>query len=178
MEFRLIYSGVLNSNGTKDDKQLIRKAFHPQLLVLWESDYFSKENKSAYYNPTPIGSFQFIPIVTSKLFLLAELDILMLRPEAPGSIITQGGDIDNRLKTLLDALRIPKDLNEIPSSASPNSNENPFLCLLEDDALITRINVTTDRLLVNNSNKSEVNLTIHVKVRTSKNVIANLDLIG
>jgi hypothetical protein len=57
------------------------------------------------------------------------------------------GDLDNRIKTLLDALKIPND-KELPSGAKPSGTENPFFCLLEDDSLITHIRIITDRLLV------------------------------
>jgi hypothetical protein len=36
----------------------------------------------------------------------------------------------------------------LPKHAKPESGEDPFFCLLEDDNLITEIKVTTDRLLV------------------------------
>src|SRR5664279_4207090 len=44
----------------------------------------------------PIGAHVFAPLVCTNLRLIAELDILMLRPEVPGRIINNG-DIDNRL---------------------------------------------------------------------------------
>lgn len=86
--------------------------------------------------------------ISPQLKTVAELDIIMLRPSPPGTIIGHGGDIDNRLKTLFDSLRLPT-ADEIPPdkvedliSASP-----PFFCLLKDDALITSVAVRTERLL-------------------------------
>jgi hypothetical protein len=64
--------------------------------------------------------------VCSQLRLVARLSIVMLRPEPPGSIITAGGDIDNRLKTLFDALRMPKVISEIPNGDAPQIGETPF----------------------------------------------------
>ncbi len=51
------------------------------------------------------------------------------------------GDLDGRLKTIIDALRIPK--------AGENSDgpENPLLCVMEDDGLISELRVTGDLLL-------------------------------
>jgi hypothetical protein len=37
----------------------------------------------------------------------AELDVLLLAANLPGALIRRGGDIDNRLKTLFDALSVP-----------------------------------------------------------------------
>jgi len=59
---------------------------------------------------------------------------LTVRRENPGDLIPcdlilQGGNIDNRIKTLLDALRIPNDCNEIDSA--PEEGEDPFFCLLQ-----------------------------------------------
>jgi hypothetical protein len=74
------------------------------------------------------------------------LDILFLRAEGKNYIL-QGGDIDGRLKTLFDALRIPRDANELPARAEPEPDENPLFCLLENDDLISEVRVNTDRLL-------------------------------
>ena len=71
-------------------------------------------------------------VVLAQLCLLAELDILMLRPEAPGAIISRG-DIDNSLKTLFDALRAPNNEQEVGGSARQSSWASPTFTLLEDD---------------------------------------------
>lgn len=63
----------------------------------------------------------FIPLVTEELGLRCKLDILFLRPENPGSLFVRG-DLDNRLKTLFDGLRIANDKQELgnsPLSAEP-----------------------------------------------------------
>ena len=91
---------------------------------------------------------------------------------APKSIApTQGGDLDNRLKTLLDALRAPKVLAEVPEHAQPSADESPFLCLLEDDALIDGLSVTTDRLLRPEENPSNFVLVIHVVPRLTRTAL-------
>jgi hypothetical protein len=86
----------------------------------------------------------------------------MLRPEAPGQTLIKGGDIDNRLKTLFDALRIPK-AGEIMESPDNEGGRNPFFCLLEDDSLINHISVTTD-LLLGDVHPNEVRLVIAVNL--------------
>jgi hypothetical protein len=48
------------------------------------------------------------------------LKITLLRPEEPGAIILQSGDIDNRLKTLFDALSVPAQPNQLPKNDAPN----------------------------------------------------------
>ncbi len=56
------------------------------------------------------------------------------------------GDIDNRLKTLFDSLRMPSPSQEC-GQESPGEAEDPFYVLLEDDETIANVSVTTDRLL-------------------------------
>lgn len=58
----------------------------------------------------------------------------------------KNGDIDNRLKTLFDALRMPHGGQEI-GAETPRPDEDPFYVLLQDDESIADVSVTTDRLL-------------------------------
>jgi hypothetical protein len=154
VRFTLSYDGTLPSRGTASDKQQIREALDPQLRELWTHEplvnypeflQVAETNKISVLLPR--GDHVFAPLICKPLRLLAELDILMLRPELPGGIVTSGGDIDNRLKTLFDALRVPGVAQEIASSTRPSSTKEPNFTLLEDDALITRVNVETDRAL-------------------------------
>ena len=105
-------------------------------------------------------------MVSSQIGLIAELDIILMRLEEPGKMITSG-DIDNRIKTLFDALRYPKEEQEIPSGETLDSGEHPFFCLLEDDALVSSVKITTDRLL-EAKNPSEVFLLIHVNIKPAR----------
>ena len=107
--------------------------------------------------------------------MVADLTITLLRPEEPGSIISEGGDIDNRLKTLLDSLKVHK-VAEIPTNESP-SEESRFFCLVEDDNLITSLDIKTDRLLNSSADRSDVILLIHVRTRVLRGNLANLGLI-
>jgi len=191
MEFTLVYQGPLKANGSIKDKQNIRREFHKQLAKLWKQEpLYSHEQGNLLENivvvdnqPSnsasivqKIGGFLFAPLVCTKLNLVAELDITFLRPEPPGRIVTQGGDIDNRLKTLFDALRMPKEEQEIPNGDISGENENPFFCLLEDDNLITKVAVTTDRLLKPCEDPSFVNLLITVRTKLTKMSWNNMDL--
>jgi hypothetical protein len=108
--------------------------------------------------------FRFIPLVRRKNEFTCALDILFMRRGNPGDIIVSG-DIDNRVKTLIDGLRMPRDCSEV--DGPPGQDENPFFCLLEDDSLITSLKVTTDRLLTpkdDEEGKSNVEIIVHVTV--------------
>jgi hypothetical protein len=127
---------------------------------------------------TEIAGTDFSSLVHPQLKLYAELDILVLRPEAPGAVISHSGDIDNQLKTLFDALRRPAESSELPSSWSPDEDEKPLHCLLDDDKLITRVNVETDRLLTRSDDPKDVEVTIRVTVKAFAATWGNLGLSG
>lgn len=184
MEFTLYYRGDLKANRGPKEKQELRRHFHSQLKCLWEQMPLKERHKLLEKEPKSgdvgilklINGFYFAPLVTEKLNLIAELKITLLRPEAPGSIITQAGDIDNRLKTLFDALKVPSEPTAIPSGDQPVAGEDPFFCLLEDDNLITKVGVETDRLLDECKSTSEVVLLVHVTTKTTRMSWANMGL--
>ena len=73
-----------------------------------------------------IGQFRFAPLVSARFEFTAALNITFLRPGRPGQICGTGGDIDNRIKTLLDSLAKPPHENQIPRGDGPTSEEDPF----------------------------------------------------
>src|SRR6266404_999995 len=78
----------------------------------------------------------------------------------------QGGDLDNRVKTLFDALRLPEDGEMHCWKAG---DPEPFYCLLENDSLISDFSVETGRLLTKpQSNANEVSLVIKVTVKVTQ----------
>ena len=87
------------------------------------------------------------------------------------------GDLDNRLKTLFDALRIPVP-NERYSERNVADDEKPyFFCLLEDDRLITKVSVETDQLLElvrPDANAEDVLLVITVRLRPYELHLGNM----
>lgn len=111
--------------------------------------------------PIAVGDKTYSPLVRDSLHLNCELDILFLRQDDPGKLISQGGDIDGRIKCLLDALRMP-------SKAEQDQNpppESSLWCLMESDTLVSALNVETDRLLFPRSTKpNEVFLVIEVSL--------------
>lgn len=185
MQFRLTYEGTLfASQGEKinsqkdsrvDHKHDIRQKFHDQLKRLWDITPHlrtgSRSGPSALVMqqspvapPRDVASmsaryshygWNFVPLVTSDLGLMCSLDILFLRPDPPGSVL-QSGDIDNRLKTLFDALQIP-DANQNYQQRTCVPENRPFFCLMENDRLITKVSVETDQLLQFVTSKQDIN---------------------
>ena len=177
MNFTLTFDGDLKANGRIEHKQDIRRIFHCQLLEYWKHTPFDDLRRPPDTVTKEVGAFRFFPLVNSGRNEIAELQITMLRPEkGPGYIVGQGGDLDNRLKTLFDSLRMPKNIDEIPSSDEPGEDEVPFFCLLEDDILITKISISSDRLLEFCESESYVKLMVHVKIKQFPQIGANMML--
>jgi hypothetical protein len=189
MQFRLIYEGKLPSQQSKQSRRAaheIRKVFHKQLLELWKRHHFLKnfvegrtpkvfpdgELVSVMYQMadefTQHG-FRFLPLIRNSSGVACSLDILFLRREEPGQLVN-AGDIDNRIKVLFDALKMPGNASEL-AGFTPEANEDPFLCLLQDDRHITDFRVTSDRLLTPSGVdlQDEVLLIIHVRALVVKN---------
>ncbi len=181
MQFRLGYQGKLpaaGSSGTRNkEKHEIRKHLHKQLSELWQhqpilSRYLDKDGQygrsaaEKMADKFKMCGFRFLPLMHTYFGSLAcGLDILFLRRDQPGGLIRHGGDIDNRIKVLFDALRMPQDAQEL-TDQKPDVGEDPFFCLLQDDKQIIEVNITTDRLLIpqtTDENIHDVHLIIHVK---------------
>ena len=174
MEFRLVYAGRLPAASQSDtrraDKNRIRRELAKQLRELWVTHPRLRDRMTntvewepSQYgtNPDPSrqwtfaerrsrrfcrGGRYFCPLIANDSGGACGLDILFLRRDHPGNIIRSGGDVDNRIKVLFDALRMPATDDEIDGNLE--SDDDPFFCLLEDDRLITDVRVTTDRLLM------------------------------
>ena len=163
MKFRLTYEGELRP--TQRDalehekeplaihKHTVRRVFHAQLKRLWQTNRTLSEWKvqmvplsEVLAESYQMFGYHFVPLVRKEIGVLCSLDFLFLRRDIPGSAI-QAGDIDNRIKTLIDTLRMPRSPNEMLGSETPLDGEDPFFCLLEDDNLVSRFAVETDTLL-------------------------------
>lgn len=195
------------AGGRAREKHVIRKHFHKQLRELWQQHPELRNQGAKRYlviERGPLGRIaiesddpgaktwiehiadnharcggRFVPLISEAGGFTCSLDILFLRRDNPGSIVRSGGDIDNRIKVLFDGLKRPEimdDLGELPIEA----DENPFFCLLEDDKLITKVSVTTDRLLLPaaaDENIHDVFLQIHVTVINPSAIFAGNRLV-
>jgi hypothetical protein len=173
-----------------EHKRGLRRVFHLQLKRLWEVNPYLKygypvtfdwntknvPNTGATHHCSiaeflaPLykrNGYSCVPLVREDLSLVCAIEVLFLRPDPPGSVL-KSGDIDNRIKTLFDALRLPKGQQELVGYEKPQQDEEPFYCLLEDDSLITHVSVETDVLLQPTGGKPDPNdsrLIITVKLR-------------
>ena len=203
MEFRLTYAGELKSTANDsttarkaEHKHALRMAFHPQLKRLWEITPFLKTGERSGPDvlllsgdmqkaPPPdysvdtlskrhsLYGWNFVPLVTKDLDLWCGMDILFLRPGKPGHAVNQG-DVDGRLKTLLDALAIP-DANQ--GYSDRDVIRGPLFTLLEDDRLISKVSVETDEMLeleAGKINENFVRLVITVSIRPYEMHLGNM----
>jgi len=192
VEFRLLYQGLLRSNGSVEDKFAIRRQFHSQLRRLWiEQPLLNEMARKIGFSgegdsPEKMfgaglqrladnwirNGFRFVPLSNEHLFLRCSLDVLFLRREKPGRVFMRG-DIDNRLKTLFDALQMPDQGQEIGNEV-PGADEDPFFVLMQNDENIADVSVTTDRLLdfpaSHQYSKDYAVLVLNVKLQPTKPV--------
>lgn len=174
----------------------IRQQFHGQLKRLWETHRFLKDLKvlrsaedkkgrlldgAAQWGAADsektslqdyvaslyqINGYRFAPLVRENLELSCDLNVLFLRMDHPGSVI-DAGDLDNRLKTLIDALKMPKAASAMVGNEVPKAGEDPFFVLLEDDRCVTGFSVESDTLLEppSGSDQRTVKLIVSVNIR-------------
>jgi hypothetical protein len=180
-------------------KHRIRQCFHKQLKTLWNQNrflanykrhpqdkidsrpisesaaYFGHDEKDKVLLIEYVASrfnefnYRFVPLVCEEFSLLCSLEILFLRRDIPGSAL-QAGDIDNRVKTIIDALRKPNNAKELVGNQNPLSTEDPFFCLLQDDKLVSGFAVETDTLLDevipgDEDDKRRVHVVVSVELR-------------
>jgi len=181
MRLVLHYRGLLRANASPTHKHELRRHFHQQLKKLWSQKPLVEmpawiqavKDPQHHHFLRPMAPFTFAPLVTEEVNAVAELSLTLLRPEPPGGLITQGGDIDNRLKSLFDALAMPRQANALPTGSIPAADEDPLFCLLEDDSLIVSVSVRTEQLLEPVSDPSLVDVTIAVRTRVTRNTMDN-----
>jgi hypothetical protein len=183
--------GASRDNTRASHKHEIRMKLHPQLKRLWATHQWLAQLAGLKYpdhstaitgqqlnNPAFSGCPTYMellarnyqahnrnwaPLVADDMGLTCAVDILFLRPGARGGILNVG-DIDGRLKTLFDALAIPKSGSGLPETET----EQPLYVLLSDDRHISHASVETDELLEPTSptvgqNDARVIITVNIK---------------
>jgi hypothetical protein len=167
-------------NSNRDDakseyKQAIRIEFADQLRLHWNREWMLMNAKHRGLDVIPVVNrravvtelirynkmhflvemcgYRWLPIVTRANGLTCEIDVLLKRRSEPGEIFVSGddgGDLDNRLKILLDALRMPLSPNECPGNqCGPGERDGQWIervVVLEDDSLISKVTIEARQL--------------------------------
>jgi hypothetical protein len=166
----------------------MRREFHHQLKEHWERTvpfcHLVQDVQGRYrMNRAPINNavvwetcqvppFRFLPLVIPGPYmkLVCHLDIELLTRQQVGNFFDgTTRDLDNRIKVLFDALRIP-DRNQT-TGMNPEAGEEPFLVLLQDDRLITKLSIESRRLLrpaIQQERNDDVELNIGVKIESGE----------
>lgn len=157
-----------------DLKHKIRQCFHKQMKEHWTAEpmlrdakaYLGKNSFLDSFNENHKGhlpmveaiatqhrkfGYEFVPLVRKVWNLTCALEVLILTRDnssrgSPKAVL-YGGDIDNRVKTLIDGLSMPEQKNQLTGNEIPNDDEKPFFSLLESDESVTELTVNADRLL-------------------------------
>jgi hypothetical protein len=182
MRFILTYDGPLPPNGNALAKNFIRRELHPQLEHLWQIEHSLSAQRGIH--PVLRGTrneHSFVPIVTVRHSLVCQLEVMLLQPGEPGTVIhAYGGDLDNRLKTLFDSLGVPdgNQLAGLPTLDPTTTETTTTYVLLEDDSRITRLGVQTEKLLRPPAAPDHVRVVMTVTVRPTKVTEENLFFLG
>ena len=187
-----------------DEKHALRLDFHKQLQELWRTDpRLSPIDPKTLQEPIPsehmrfdvqrkilspahaplfgylyqlrLNGFRFIPLVTEPMEARCQLAIRWGRPTKPGRIIFSGGDIDGRLKTLFDSLRMPHTPSELP--ANIRGTDELCFCLLADDNVITKVSVESYRLLGDFPSDAHSEVDIDVTIRAVTPMLGTYSLL-
>lgn len=151
MEIILTFEGRIPGQRRSPDNQMavweMRSAFDHQLSKLWAKSPFEQLNdwyqdrhqKRVPQISKPIGETDFVPFYGRPVGIGVALKVTLLTGIPVQKKVVEAGDLDNRFKRVIDALRIPKQ-QEIPNSVTLKSR---FLCLLADDDVVSRIDAET-----------------------------------
>lgn len=108
---------------------------------------------------------QFRPLVRRSLDLTCSMNVLFLRGGDPGRVRNHEGDIDNRLKTFIDALGMPEE----GSTLEGDEHEGINLPVYESDALVRGLEISTERLLLpDTEQKHEVHIIAEIVVHVER----------
>lgn len=149
LEFRLVYQGILLSSGNKPqphNKHDIRLYLHKQMVNVWKKRSPICEIHEHEFRLKAIADFhsrsltkKFLPLVKSPMY--CSLDILLLRRDSNRILVS--GDLDGRIKTLIDALAFP---NVSENTETDQPEPKLIYCLMKDDSLVSEVRVVADHL--------------------------------
>jgi hypothetical protein len=153
MNFTLFYSGPIRSGNSKDIRHIndIRLSISPQIRRLYECEPLKSHkvncepgSSDGYFKTyVNVEERSYSALVNPSIEAVCQLSVTFFEAEGTLSVASQIGDVDNKTKTLLDALRLPQktDIPKIPHS------QETIHCLLFDDALLWGVDIKRRRLL-------------------------------
>jgi hypothetical protein len=117
----------------------MRRSFHHQLTKIRNRDPFTLLDEPHYARAVKlVGGQSFAPLYGGHVLVQVAIDIVLLTGTPPKKSVLSSGDLDNRLKRIIDALRMPSQSGEVLSS--PISPES-CICLMDDDSAVSKVHV-------------------------------------
>lgn len=149
MKITLTFQGRLpaKQRGVSPAKASLRAAFHPQIAAQVKP-ILSERNWTAV--STVIDGCHFVSPAHHAYGTAVELDVLLLVPPSQARV----GDVDNRLKTLIDGLTCPANSEQMQGFHEPPDG-GPTYCLMSDDNLVQQITVDSRRWHADGATKDE-----------------------
>ena len=152
MKITLTHRGILPASRRPPEKiDRIRQDFHRQLKKIWGRDQlaileeWSSGNFSAgapdFRKRFPNRTY--LPIISDKINARVRLTLILYKGVNEKNPAYHHGDIDNRAKSIIDALCAPNQESRIPISAPCRDT----ICLMSDDSLVDSLTVETAPLL-------------------------------
>lgn len=116
----------------------MRRSFSAQLEKVWGKAPFEtlKEwEDTAFAAGAPkftraVSGQTFVPLYGRDVGVGVDLDITLLTGMPVRKAVISAGDLDNRVKRIIDALRVPNGQGEMSHKLSPGGR---YYCLMEDD---------------------------------------------
>lgn len=145
MEIVLTYRGRIPAKRSdRESVWAMRREFHTQLEKLWGREPFDvlkrwEDSGFAAGAPRFTSSWRdqtFVPFLGRDLGVGADLEITLLSGHPRQKRVLSAGDLDNRVKRLVDALRVPHGDSEMAEALPPGGR---WYCLLQDDDVVTAV---------------------------------------
>ena len=148
MEFVLTYEGRIPSRS-KDKAAVweMRKSFDRQLRKLWGKppfDILAEWEATGFAAGAPNflirrGAQSFVPLYGLKVGIGVSLDIKLLSGLPDRKPVISSGDLDNRIKRVIDALRAAADEGELIGGLEDNAR---WHCLMDDDSSVLQLSAS------------------------------------
>ncbi|MEM1287447.1 MAG: hypothetical protein AAGH60_03765 [Pseudomonadota bacterium] len=97
------------------------------------------------------------PLIPKRMKISCEVSINLFTVHTDEDLLSKG-DIDNKLKRLVDALRIPTE------NVHPKPSDEPIFTVMEDDSQVTRLSVEHTKLFTDP--RGQLGQIAQIKVRT------------
>lgn len=173
VDIYLTYRGQIPSKASSLDAVWnMRKSFHRQLETLWGKEPFAvlkrwEDSNFAAQAPNflrSIGDQVFVPFYGEAVGVGVRLEIKLLTG-LPQQAVISSGDLDNRVKRIIDALRAPTQKGEIVANLEPNSR---WYCVMDDDSSVKEVTASLAPYLDSNDPSESF---VFVRVRTSPTAV-------